>query len=105
MNPLDYANQTSELFVDFTIVLVIVYVVAPNAPANQDWYGMLLRWLHFLAGITWIGLLYFLNLVNAGFMKSLDGPTKNIVIPKLIPSALAWFRHGSRVTLLAGILF
>jgi len=104
MNPLDNANQTIGLGVALTIVLVIVYVVAPNAPANQDWYGMLLRWLHFLAGITWIGLLYFFNLVNAGFMKSLDGPTKNIVIPKLMPSALAWFRHGASVTVLAGIL-
>jgi uncharacterized membrane protein len=66
--------------------------------------GMLLRWLHFLAGITWIGLLYFFNLINAGFLKSLDGPTKNVVIPKLMPPALAWFRHGATVTVVVGIL-
>ena len=63
----------------------------------------LLRWFHFLAGITWIGLLYFFNLINAGFLKSLDGPTKNVVIPKLMPSALNWFRHGATVTVLAGL--
>ncbi|MCE9536224.1 MAG: urate hydroxylase PuuD, partial [Nitrospirae bacterium] len=44
---------------------------------EADWAGLLLRWVHFLAGITWIGLLYFFNLINAGFLKSLDGPTKN----------------------------
>ncbi|MCC6140109.1 MAG: urate hydroxylase PuuD [Nitrospira sp.] len=64
---------------------------------------MIMRWVHFLAGITWIGLLYFFNLVNAAFLKSLDGPTKNIVIPKLMPLALNWFRHGATVTVLAGI--
>jgi len=68
-----------------TAVLVVVYVAGTGLAANADWYGVVIRWLHFLAGITWIGLLYFFNVVNAGFMKSLDGPTKNIVIPKLMP--------------------
>ena len=67
-------------------------------------FGLLLRWTHFLAGIVWIGLLYFFNLINAAFLKSLDGPTKNIVIPKLMPAALNWFRHGATVTVLAGIV-
>src|SRR6266498_4856777 len=72
----------------------------------QDWQTnvlFFLCWLHFLAGITWIGLLYFFNLINAGFLKSLDGPTKNVVIPKLMPAALNWFRHGATVTVLAGL--
>src|ERR1700756_697107 len=103
MNPLDNANQTIGLGVALTVVLLILYLATPSAPA-LDAYGMLLRWLHFLAGITWIGLLYFFNLVNAGFMKSLDAPTKNVVIPKLMPSALAWFRHGATVTVLVGLL-
>jgi uncharacterized membrane protein len=103
MNPLDNANQTIGLGVALTVVLVILYLLTPSVPP-LDAYGMLLRWLHVLAGITWIGLLYFFNLVNAGFMKSLDGPTKNIVIPRLMPTALAWFRHGATVTVLVGLL-
>lgn len=66
---------------------------------------VLLRWLHFLAGITWIGLLYFFNLVNVPLMKELDGPTKGKVIPALMPRALWWFRWGAVVTVLAGILY
>ena len=85
-------------------VLIVVYLgMAGIGVSDADWGGLLLRWVHFLAGITWIGLLYFFNLINAAFLKSLDGPTKNIVIPKLMPPALKWFRHGATVTVLAGI--
>ncbi len=64
-----------------------------------------LRWLHFLAGITWIGLLYFFNLVNVPVMKVLDAPTKGKVVPELMSRALWWFRWGAVVTVLAGLLY
>ncbi len=66
---------------------------------------MALRWLHFLFGITWIGLLYFFNLVNVPVMKALDGPTKGKVIPVLLPKALWWFRWGAVGTVLAGLIY
>ena len=87
------------------IVLIALYLgMAGIGAGDADWFGIVMRWIHFLAGITWIGLLYFFNLINAAFMKTLDGPTKNIVIPKLMPSALNWFRHGATVTVLAGLV-
>ena len=61
-----------------------------------------LRWLHFIFGITWIGLLYFFNFVNAPLGKVLDGPTKKIVVPQLMPRALWWFRWGAMITFLSG---
>ena len=73
---------------------------------NADVYiPMLLRWLHFLAGIIWIGHLYFFNMVNVNLMKSLDGPTKGKVIPQLMPRALWWFRWGAVVTVLVGLMY
>ena len=64
-----------------------------------------LRWIHFLAGITWIGLLYFFNLVNVPFAKTLDADAKKKVVPQLMPRALWWFRWGAMVTVLAGIAY
>ncbi|MBI3611325.1 MAG: urate hydroxylase PuuD [Nitrospirae bacterium] len=69
-----------------------------------DLFELLFRWVHFLAGITWIGLLYFFNLVNVNFMKGLDAGTKGKVVPQLMPSALWWFRWSAVVTVLAGFL-
>jgi uncharacterized membrane protein len=66
---------------------------------------LLVRWAHFVAGVAWIGLLYFFNLVNVNFMKALDGPTKKIVVPALMPKALWYFRWGAVVTVLSGLMY
>ncbi|MGA2921120.1 MAG: urate hydroxylase PuuD [Candidatus Sulfotelmatobacter sp.] len=66
---------------------------------------MLLRWIHFLAGITWVGLLYFFNFVNVPFMKELDATTKVKVMPALMTRALLWFRMSAALTVLAGLSY
>ncbi|HUP48284.1 MAG TPA: urate hydroxylase PuuD [Thermoanaerobaculia bacterium] len=65
---------------------------------------LILRWAHVVAGVIWIGHLYFFNWVNAHFAKALDGPTKKIVIPELMPRALYWFRWGAAWTWITGFL-
>jgi len=46
-----------------------------HAPDSAALSRIILRWLHFVAGITWIGLLYFFNLVNVPLQKGLDAET------------------------------
>jgi uncharacterized membrane protein len=65
---------------------------------------VVVRWSHFVAGITWIGLLYWFNLVNVNFMKTLDATTRPVIVPALLPRALFWFRHSAWVTVLAGLV-
>jgi uncharacterized membrane protein len=71
----------------------------------QTNFLMLLRWVHLLAGITWVGLLYFFNLVNVPFMKELDAATKGKIMPGLMLRALWWFRWSAVVTILAGLAY
>ncbi len=61
-----------------------------------------MRWVHFVAGITWVGLLYFFNVVNGPFLKELDGSTKSKVFPALMSRAMWWFRWSSVVTVFFG---
>lgn len=65
---------------------------------------ILIRWIHVIAGITWIGHLYFFNFVNVPLQAALDDPTKKAVNPKLMPRALWWFRWGAMITFLAGLV-
>ena len=62
------------------------------------------RWLHVIAGITWIGHLYFFNWVNAPMQAVLDDAAKKSVNPQLMPRALWWFRWGAMVTFLSGLI-
>jgi uncharacterized membrane protein len=71
----------------------------------QTNFLMLLRWIHFLAGITWLGLLYFFNLINVPFMKELDPITRGKVFPALMSRALWWFRIAAVITVLAGLAY
>jgi uncharacterized membrane protein len=76
-----------------------------NSPSGDELWRILLRWLHFVAGITWIGMLYFFNLVNVPVQKGLDAETKKKVNPDLLGRALWWFRWGAVVTVLAGLMY
>lgn len=61
------------------------------------------RWVHFLAGITWIGLLYYFNFVQVSALKAAtaDGTAAGIT-KHVAPRALLWFRWSALVTWLAG---
>src|SRR6516165_8800472 len=64
----------------------------------------LFRWIHIVAGIIWIGHLYFFNWVNGPFQGTMDGPTKKVVNPQLMPRALYWYRWGAAWTWVTGVL-
>jgi uncharacterized membrane protein len=64
-----------------------------------------LRWLHFLAGITWIGVLYYFNFIQTPFFGTeLGGTAKGAMTRALVPNALWWFRWGAMFTFITGWL-
>jgi uncharacterized membrane protein len=65
---------------------------------------MILRWVHFFAGVVWIGHLYYLNFVQGAFMPEVDAPVKNTVFAKLVPRVMFWFRWGAMGTFVSGVL-
>src|SRR5882762_3780236 len=74
-----------------------------HPPTSVEILRTSLRVLHLVGGITWIGLLYFFNLVNVPFQKALDPETKKKVNPDLLSRALWYFRWGAVLTVLAGL--
>jgi len=71
---------------------------------GEDIANALFRWIHILAGVLWIGHLYFFNFVNAELAKTYDADSKKKVIPELMPRALFWFRWGAAYTWITGVL-
>ncbi|HEU4384321.1 MAG TPA: urate hydroxylase PuuD [Anaeromyxobacteraceae bacterium] len=69
----------------------------------DPWLEALFRWTHVVAGILWIGHLYFFNFVNAQVAKTYDPDSRKKVVPELMPRALYFFRWGAVWTWVSGL--
>jgi len=93
MNPLNSVLGT--IIAGFILAIIIAFAFDPNA--LNAW--SLIVWLHVLAGITWIGLLYYFNFVQVPALGEAtadsDGPGPAAIGKYVAPRALAWFRWGA----------
>jgi len=101
-NPLDSVASTVTLGVLFAIV-VMVLPMTPGGEFNQ--LG-LARWTHIVAGIFWIGLLYYFNVAQIPALAAANadqgGPGGAGIIKYVAPRALLWFRWAAVATWLTG---
>jgi uncharacterized membrane protein len=107
MNPLKTIGGTIISGIILAVIIVLATMdnhMVAGIPAQS-----LIIWLHVLAGITWIGLLYYFNFVQVpalGEAAGDDGGPGPAAISKYIaPRALNWFRWGALVTWLSGAAF
>jgi len=70
----------------------------------MDILSVVSRWIHIVAGILWIGLLYWFNWVNIPFAPTMDGETRKKFAPEMYPRALYFFRWGAVWTWSLGLL-
>ena len=71
---------------------------------SDNGYSFISRWGHVVSGITWIGLLYFFNVVQVPAYAEMEPAARNNAIDKLTNRALWWFRWAAVLTLVTGIL-
>jgi uncharacterized membrane protein len=102
MNPLNSIPGT----IISGFVLAIIVVFALGTSGLNIW--SLTVWFHVLAGVVWIGLLYYFNFVqvpavgNALAEADSGGPGPAAINKYVAPRALLWFRWGALVTWLTG---
>ncbi len=101
MNPLKTVGGT--IIAGFILAAIIIFVTGDKTAAQT---ASVIIWLHVLAGITWIGLLYYFNFVQVpalGAAASDEGGPGGAGITKYVaPRALWWFRWGAVLTWLTG---
>jgi uncharacterized membrane protein len=100
MNPLMTIKGT--LAVGFILALAIAFGMGNGLPGMN-----LIVWLHVLAGVAWIGLLYYFNFVQVpgvgAALANPDGPQPAAINKYIAPTALLWFRMAAAVTWLTGV--
>ena len=83
--------------------MTLALLLDVHANLHNAILNVLLRWAHIVAGVLWIGHLYFFNFVNAQLAKTYDADSKKKVVPELMPRALYWFRWGAAWTWITGV--
>ena len=88
------------------VVLLIAIVLIANQPTKLDhaWGAFLVRWLHVLSGIMWVGLLWYFNFVQMPSMPKIPDDHKPAVSKVIAPAALFWFRYAALSTVVTGLL-
>src|SRR3954468_24207461 len=85
------------------LALVALYVLPTITGAEAA--QLILRWFHYIAGIAWVGLLYFFNLVNVPFMKQVDAAAKPKVFQYMTLPTLNLFRWSALLTVFMGFWY
>jgi uncharacterized membrane protein len=93
------------------LVLLIAIVVVVGAATGQfiqldhAWWQFVMRWLHVMSGVMWIGLLWYFNFVQIPTVPKIEPAEHRAAISKYIaPSALFWFRYAALATVVTGLL-
>lgn len=85
--------------------LVVLFVLAFNSTAmGHTWGIFVLKWLHVLCGILWIGLLYYFNFVQIPSMPKIPDEQKPAIGKVIAPTALFYFRWAALATVVTGAL-
>jgi uncharacterized membrane protein len=71
---------------------------------SKGGFAFLSRWSHVVVGITWIGLLYYFNVVQVPAFAEMEAAARNNTIDKLASRALWWFRWAAVATVVSGLL-
>ncbi len=90
-------------FVLLAIIVGIVHLVSGSSIRLEPaWYMFVMRWLHVLCGIMWIGLLWYFNFVQIPSMPKIPDEQKPAISKVIAPTALMWFRHAALWTVITG---
>jgi uncharacterized membrane protein len=83
---------------------LILAVLSGSIYFSHGWFAFLVRWLHVLSGVMWIGLLWYFNFVQIPSMPKIPDEQKPAVSKVIAPTALYWFRHAALATVATGIV-
>jgi len=103
------ANLTHTVIAGVILLIVVIVVVAAGykgegAHIDQAWWAVLIRWLHVISGVMWIGLLYYFNFVQTPTMPKIPQEQRPTIIGFILPEALFWFRWAAMSTILWGLI-
>ena len=98
-------NFRTTILLSLALAVLMIFAFGRVAPGGFDlgFWQAALRWVHVVAGILWIGLLYYFNFVQIRIMPSIPAELKPAIGKHIAPEALFWFRWAALATVVAGV--
>src|SRR5688572_24788507 len=85
------------------VLLIILILAVSTAKYDHAWGAFVMRWLHVMSGVMWIGLLWYFNFVQIPSMPKIPDEQKPAIGKVIAPTALFWFRWAALATLITGL--
>lgn len=86
-----------------SLVLLIVALVGSGID-RIGLVSVLMRWLHVGAGIIWLGMVWFVNLIQLAAVSEAEPAARGAIMKHIVPRVAFTFRHASHLTVLTGVL-
>jgi len=90
------------LFAGFLVLGLIILAIGGNFSAAE--FPFLMRWLHVMVAMMWVGLLWYFNFVQIPSMSKIPDEQKPAITKVIAPTALFWFRWSALLTVLTGLI-
>ncbi|MGQ0742226.1 MAG: urate hydroxylase PuuD [Alphaproteobacteria bacterium] len=100
-----FGNLRNTVIVGIVLaILVFLIYLGIQGWGGYPFWVFLVRWLHVLSGVMWIGLLWYFNFVQTPTMPKIPAELKPGVSKFIAPEALFWFRWSAMATIITGII-
>jgi len=87
------------------IIVIVGLLTGGIVRVDHAWGAFIMRWLHVICGVMWIGLLWYLNFVQVPTVPKIEPAEHRAAISKFIaPEVLFWFRYAALATVITGLL-
>ena len=96
---------TAGVVLIIAIVIIVGLITGQMTKVDHSYATFLMRWLHVISGVLWIGLLWYLNFVQVPTMPTIQPVEHRAAISKFIaPNVLFYFRYAALATVITGLL-
>ena len=100
-----FSSLGKTLIAGVVILIALIFLVGGAGKFGEPaWWTFVMRWLHVMSGVMWIGLLWYLNFVQTPSMPKIPDEHKPAIGKVIAPAVLFWFRWSALATVVTGLL-
>jgi len=86
------------------LIVLVIHWTQTGIVVDQTFWQFIVRWLHVISGVMWIGLLWYFNFVQTRMMPQIPADLRPAISKYIAPEALFWFRWGALFTWIMGVI-